>query len=310
MNELIKTEQQGRVLIATFVNPPHAYMNGAMSAELIDLIKRVDRDEGIGVCVFTGDHPERFLAHFDVAEIVGNRADSPPVSFRKASMVLRLARFLSCIPGVKAQLKKTSLAGILFLQELHGALTDMGRSGTIFIAAINGQTAGGGLELALACDLRYISEGGGVSLLELLLGFTPGAGGTQRLTRLIGRASALEIMLTGRVVPADEAKHLGLVNNVFGHDELMPQVLSIAQGLANRPSHATARVKQLILEGGSLSLQEGLHMDQSAFLELAGTPEAINLMQAYVEQGNNTGEVPAYNKALRRRFEDGEFLKR
>jgi enoyl-CoA hydratase/carnithine racemase len=254
MNKLIETEQHGRIVIAKFSNPPYALLTESMCNELNKLIVSVDRDPTIGVVVFTGHDPNRFISHYDVGELLEGAESSPPMSLGQAKFALTAVRALKRLPGMRRLLQKSPAAGLLQLQNFHETLQLMGRSGTIFIAAINGQTAGGGLEFALACDLRFMSDSAEVAQFEVLLGFPPGAGGTQRLSRLIGRGVALELMLTGRGISPKECLSLGLVSEVIPHEDLLNQVLRRAEPLSHRSKAAVAGIKQSVIEGGSLAL--------------------------------------------------------
>ncbi len=308
MYRTIKIEQVGRVLIARLSNPPHAFMNEAMVVDLEALVARADRDPGVGAVVLTGDQPNRFIAHFDIAEILEKARSYPAISEGQASCVLSIVRKLLLIPGMRRLLDKTPLGGVVFLQRFHDVLLKMGRSGTLYIAAINGETAGGGIELSMACDLRYLSDEANLSQIEVLFGFPPGAGGTQRLTRLIGRAQALEIMLTGRAISASEAHRLGLVTEVFPHQKLLDKTLAIAEKLSRLSPDAISAIKRLTLEGGSLPLVKGLQMEQATMLHTIGLKPSQQAMEEYVGHVNKGGIVPAYDPGLREKMENGSFV--
>lgn len=307
MAKQVTTEQQGRVLIARLDNPPHSLMTTQMVAELDVLVDRADSDDGIGVVVITGAHPERFLAHFDVAELLKGGQSAPALSEAQAAAALRVTSRTASIPGLRVLLSHTPAAGVLDLQLLHKVMLKIGRSGAIFIAAINGQTAGGGLELALACDLRYLTADGEVAQPEILLGFPPGGGGTQRMARLIGRAKALEIMLTGRVVTADEALALGLVTGLFPADRFLDDVVDVAQSLTTRFKPAAGVIKRAVNEGASQSLEAGLLVEQAGLLAMLGEERAQASMKAYVDYTDRNGQLPAADPAARERLLAGTF---
>ncbi|UCF62460.1 MAG: enoyl-CoA hydratase/isomerase family protein [Anaerolineaceae bacterium] len=308
MNQMIKIEQKGRVLIATLDNPPHALMTGPMVQELDALIRRADRDDGVGAVVFTGSQPERFISHYDTGELLRGGEGSPSLSINQARLSLAVTRALVRIPGMRSLLLKTPVAGVISVQEFHHTLLRMGRSGVIFIAAINGPTAGGGLEFSMACDFRYISDRGELAQPEVLLGFPPGGGGTQRLARLIGRARALELMLKGRGISPDEAYQLGLVTKVVPHDQLLDTAIKEAEQLARRYKPAVAVIKQAVLEGGSLPLEHGLQMEQGAYLALLGMQPVQRALKTYVDYTQRTGILPADDPAARKELEDGTFV--
>ena len=194
------------------------------------------------------------------------------------------------------------------LHAFHATLNRLGASGAVWIAAINGAAMGGGCELSLACDLRLISAGGILGQPEILLGFPPGGGGTQRLSRLIGRARALEIILEGRPVEAEEALEIGMVHRVVEPEELLAAAVETAERLARRPKAAVGGVKRAVLEGGSMPLEAGLRLEQSEFLATLGSDPARRAMAAYVEHIERTGELPAYDEDARERLLDGTFV--
>ena len=194
------------------------------------------------------------------------------------------------------------------LDAFHATLNRLGATGAVWIAAINGAAMGGGCELSLACDLRLISAGGILGQPEILLGFPPGGGGTQRLSRLIGRARALEIILEGRPVEAEEALAIGMVNRIVEPEELLAVAVETAQRLARRPKAAVGGCKRAVLEGGSMSLDAGLKVEQAEFLATLGSDPARRAMAAYVEHIERTGEIPAYDEDQRQRLLDGTFV--
>jgi enoyl-CoA hydratase len=153
------------------------------------------------------------------------------------------------------------------------------------IAAITGYALGGGFELAMACDLRIAATDSTVGQPEILLGIIPGAGGTQRLSRLIGESRAKDIILTGRFVMADEALTLGMVNEVVAPGSVFERALAIAEQLAQGPREAMVAAKRAIEQGLEQPLSAGLVTEQREFADLFGTPDQIVGMQSFVDQG-------------------------
>jgi enoyl-CoA hydratase/carnithine racemase len=153
------------------------------------------------------------------------------------------------------------------------------------IAAVNGYALGGGLELAMSCDLRIASDKARVGQPEILLGIIPGAGGTQRLTRLVGPAKAKELVWSGRQVPADEALAMGLVDRVVPAAELEEQALAWASELASGAVVAMGLAKQAIDEGLDGSLMRGLDVEAAAFVEVFGTDDARVGVASFLEHG-------------------------
>lgn len=306
----IQVKRQGRVLVATLHNPPHAMQTMAMVAQLDELVRQVEADDSVGAVILTGSHPDRFLAHFDVAEIARVAKGAPTVSPAQAAAGIKLARALQKIPGMARLLNKTPLSGILMSCRFHDTLLRMGRSPAVFIAAINGYALGGGCELSLACDFRIMVNGPyGIGQPEALLGFPPGAGGTQRMARLIGRAKALELCLEGVPVMPDEAWRLGLIHQVVPPQQLMDEAMRLAERMSRRSRPAVAAIKQCILEGGSLPLEQGLAFEQSHFLSALGTGYARRAMDQYVAALKTDGELPGYSLMHQQPLWEGRFVK-
>lgn len=308
MGTQVKVQREGRVIIATLDNPPHGLMTPVMVAELDALSLEAEADDGIGAVVLTGAHPDRFLAHYDVGDLLAGAEGAPSLSPGQARAVGGMVRGLGRVPAVGAALGKGPAAGMVDLHAFHATLSRLGAGGVVWIAAINGAAMGGGCELSLACDLRLISAGGIMGQPEILLGFPPGGGGTQRMSRLIGRARALEIMLEGRAVEAEEALEIGMVNRVVEPDELLTVAVATAQRLARRSKAAVGAVKRAVLEGGSMPLQAGLRLEQAEFLATLGSEPSRRAMAAYIEHTERTGELPAYDEDLRARLIDGSFV--
>ncbi len=304
----VKVQRDGRVIVATLDNPPHALMTPAMVAELDALSLEAEADDGIGAVVLTGAHPERFLAHYDVRALLAGAKGAPSLSPGQARAIGGVVRGLKRVPAVGPALGKSPAAGMVELDAFHATLNRLGATGAVWIAAINGAAMGGGCELSLACDLRLISAGGILGQPEILLGFPPGGGGTQRLSRLIGRARALEIILEGRPVEAEEALAIGMVNRIVEPEELLAVAVETAQRLARRPKAAVGGCKRAVLEGGSMSLDAGLKVEQAEFLATLGSDPARRAMAAYVEHIERTGEIPAYDDDQRQRLLDGTFV--
>jgi enoyl-CoA hydratase/carnithine racemase len=307
---LLKQRRDGRVVVATFDNPPHALMNNAIVEELDALVSEAERDEGIGAVVFHGAHPERFLAHFDVGQLLA-AAESAGVSMssRTAGAGLRAVSALRRIPGAEAVIERTPAAGLAELERFHELLLRMNRAGVTFIAALDGSALGGGCEFALACDIRVMADGDFlIGQPEILLGIIPGGGGTQRLARLLGGGWAAELVLEGRALSPDEAYSLGLVHEIVEPERLMEAVLERAHRLARRPRVAVAAAKRAIYFGGSQSLEHGLHTERAGFMETLSSKPARRGLRAYVDGLRETGELPAYDGLARERLIDGSYV--
>jgi enoyl-CoA hydratase len=163
-----------------------------------------------------------------------------------------------------------------------GALASIPRA---TVAAINGYALGGGLELALACDLRVGAEDSKLGLPEVLLGVIPGGGGTQRLPRLIGSSRAKEIIFSGRQVRAPEALAIGLVNRVVPADDVLNEALEWAGALAQGAIVAHGLAKAALDQGLEGTLAEGLAIEQQAFSAVARTEDAARGIASFAEHG-------------------------
>ncbi len=260
--EFIKTERQDSTVIARLSNPPRNLLNAKMVLEIGSLAREIEEDDSVRTLILTGDAEGTFITHYDVGELSTasdlTRAQEPPAGDNEVEL-----------HGMHKLL--------LFLQDMSKPV----------IAAINGTAMGGGCELALACDFRYIARGGVIGLPEVRVGILPGAGGTQRMTRLLGTAKALELMLLGQVVSADEAERIGLVHKAMEPDQLLPQALALAKELASRPALSIALIKRCVLKGSELPLVEALKLEQAAFMETMRSDDASRLMREY-----NAGDMP------------------
>jgi enoyl-CoA hydratase len=154
----------------------------------------------------------------------------------------------------------------------------------VTIAAINGFAFGGGLELALACNLRFASENAKFSFPEINLGLMPGYGGTQRLPRLIGKSLAFEMIITGKTIDAEEALRIGLINAIFKQSELLPDVEKIMASIAQKPKAVIKSIIKCINFADSNSISEGLKFESEAFGEISKTNDFIEGTTAFIEK--------------------------
>ena len=152
------------------------------------------------------------------------------------------------------------------------------------IAAVNGFALGGGCELALACDFIIASEKAKLGLPEVSLAVIPGFGGTQRLTRLLGKAMAKQLIFTGDAIDAARALQLGLVNEVVAPDQLLNRAAEIGKKIATRGPIAVAQAKKAIEQGFDLSLEKGCELERHAFVDLFGTADQKEGMKAFLDK--------------------------
>jgi len=258
--EFIKTERQDTAMIARLDNPPRNLLNAKMVVELSGLVNAVEADDDVRTLILTGASEGTFILHYDVGE-------------------------LSTASDRAREQQQPPAAGAGELHSMHKLLLALQGMSKPVIAAINGTAMGGGCELALACDFRYIAKGGIIGLPEVRVGILPGAGGTQRMARLLGTAKALELMLLGQVIDADEAERIGLVHKAVEPDQLLTAVLKLANELGDRPPLSLALIKRCVLQGTELPLIDALRLEQDAFLETMRTDDAARLMREY-QQGN------------------------
>lgn len=241
----------GKVAIVT-VNRPEKL--NALNAQVIDELGRcfaaLAENREIGAIVLTGSGEKAFVAGADIKELA---AQSP------------------------SQMLATSATG-------QRVFLSIERLGIPVIAAVNGYALGGGLELAMACTLRTASENAKLGLPEITLGILPGYAGTQRLVRLVGRGKALEMMLTGEPIGAQDALRLGLVNHVFPAAELQPKTLELARKLASRAPLAARAILRAVNEGTEQPLARGSQLEAELFSELAGTQDTQEGLRAFLEK--------------------------
>lgn len=178
---------------------------------------------------------------------------------------------------------------LAFMQEFSAAVEDAiasnAAASAVFIAHIAGHAMGGGLEIALGCDIRCASEGSyRLGTPEVTLGLLPGNGGTQRIARLLGPGRGLEFLLTGRAVTVDEALELGLITAIFPADEAEAKVHEIAERFAAGPRRAHAHIKRAVYDGLQMTLADGLELERELVGELFETADAHEGLRAFAEK--------------------------
>ncbi|WP_018503750.1 enoyl-CoA hydratase/isomerase family protein [Parafrankia discariae] len=184
------------------------------------------------------------------------------------------------------EMAKLDIAGITgWVRDLGAALDLVARIPKPVVAAVTGYALGGGLELALCADFRVFAENAKVGVPEITLGVIPGAGGTQRLPRLIGPARAKNLVFSGRQVRAAEAEAIGLADKVVPADEVYAEALRMAGRFVTGPALALAAAKQAIDDGGDLALSEALRLESALFVGLFGTEDRRHGMDSFIERG-------------------------
>jgi enoyl-CoA hydratase len=269
----LQVRREGPVVIATMINPPRNLLNAAMVEELHALAGALPEDTDARVLVLTGGADGIFITHYDVGEL---SALSDAVRSRPAPQP-------PAQPGEARPRRE--------LHALNRLSLKLAALPQPVIAAINGTAMGGGCELSLACDFRIMARSGVIGLPEVRVGILPGAGGTQRMTRLLGAAKALELMLLGEAVDADTAARLGLVHRAVDADQLLPEAMRLANELASRPRQAVALIKQCVQQAlEPLPLEERLAFESERFMELMRSDDASRLMKAYLSSNRPLNE--------------------
>ena len=172
-----------------------------------------------------------------------------------------------------------------YIGGFQDVLTRLERLPQITIAAINGYALGGGCELSMACDYRICADNSKLGQPEILLGIIPGAGGTQRLTRLVGVGRAKDIIYTGRFVDAEEARSIGLVHNVVPPDDVYDAAVKLAERFATGPTVALMAAKQAIQNGYEVDMDNALLIERQAFAALFATEDQKIGMKTFEEEG-------------------------
>jgi len=245
-------QHDGGIVLAAYTNPPMNYFVGAGVEELGALIPTW-RDPAVRVVILTGGPSDQYLTHYSVEE-------------------------LAALAGDRAAMRAL---GSDVNDGYHALVQDLSDLEKPVIAAMSGDTMGGGLELSLGCDIRIAKRGDfSIGFPEVSLAIIPGGGGTQRLPRIIGAGPALDFILRSRIVFPDQALALGLVSEVA--EDPRARALEIAGGLAQRSALALAAVKRSVLRGSSLPLSEGLRVEADAFLSTMLSDESVAAMEDYV----------------------------
>jgi enoyl-CoA hydratase len=291
---LFETERRGRVLVVRVDNPPHNFMTAEMVRELSDLFESLRGDRSVGAVVITGKPERLYITHYDVGEILASveRAGiaAPPWL---TSVVLRIAGALRRVPILGALAERTPLAAVFELYRIHDLFLSMNRADKVFIAAINGPATGGGCETSIACDIRVMADADiAIGLPEMTLDFNPGAGGTQRLPRLVGTGRAMAMMLEGRTLSPREALDHGLVQAVVPPDQVEEAAIRVGERLARRSPEAIRSLKRAVYEGGSMPLHRGLAQERKWFMVSSATESSQEKMAAMNRQVEVEGRSP------------------
>jgi enoyl-CoA hydratase/carnithine racemase len=196
-----------------------------------------------------------------------------------------LPRFFSAGADVKFFQASTMPEKEKFILHMHEVLRKIEMTPKVFIAAIAGHCLGGGMEIALACDLRFAAAGQyGLGQPEITLGILPGNGGTQRLPRLVGKSRALDLMITGRTVSPEEALRIGLVDRVFPAEELRDKTREYVTALTGSATMALGLIKLAVTRGMELPLDGGLAYEREALFRAFESGDAAEGVSAFLEK--------------------------
>jgi enoyl-CoA hydratase len=247
---LVNVSRDGDICTVT-INRPEVMnpLNTQVFVDLESVLDQIAADDSVSVVIVTGAGDKSFVAGADIAEM----RDMPPAeAYALSTRAHRVFDKLENLPQPT-------------------------------IAAVNGFALGGGTEVVLSCDIRIASDRAKFSAPEVSLGITPGFGGTQRLPRAIGAAKALELMLTGRMIDAQEAAAMGLVNRVVPHEELWNEVLKLAKAIEANGRNAVRLTKRAVRAGQDIDMQAGCEIEASIWA-LSFDEERTKRMTAFLEK--------------------------
>ncbi|MFN2489171.1 MAG: enoyl-CoA hydratase/isomerase family protein [Actinomycetota bacterium] len=241
-------------------------------------------DEGVGMIRL--DRPKVNALNAEVAHALDKTVDDTANDDAvRAVVVWGGPRVFAAGADIKEMAELDAVSMYTYIGLFQDVLTRLAELPKITVAAINGYALGGGCELALACDFRIAASDAQLGQPEIALGVIPGAGGTQRLPRLVGMRRAKELILSGRVIDADESHDIGLVDRVVPAADVMKEAEALARRYARGPTVALAAAKQAIQRGGDMDMTGGLILERQAFASLFATEDQRIGMSSFVEQG-------------------------
>ncbi len=251
----ISLDKEGGVGLLTFNKPKANTYDYDFIRQLNDAVNEIRLDTDIKAVVVKSDVPKFFSAGAEI-------------SMLKAAT-----------PDYKA----------CFCLEAQETLRKIERTPKVFVAALTGHTVGGGLEIALAMDLRFAADSGiQIGLPEVNLGVLPGTGGTQRLSRLIGPSRALDLMISGRLLTPSEAYDYGIVEYLYPAEEVLDRTMDYARKLAAGPARASGLIKLSVKEGVEVGIESGLFMERELQNRLFRTADAQEGLQAWLDKRQPT----------------------
>lgn len=281
------TNQTGRVLTVTFTNPPRHFFDEKMSLALDDLTRALAQDSSIGAVVFTGQG-DHFITHFDVPDLLRSARSTPfPVGYTAARAAAAAARLATRSRTVDRALRSTPAREVAYMARIYRSLHRLNSMDKVAVAAVNGLALGMGCIVALTCDIRLMADDTQMGLPESALGMLAGAGGTQRLTRMIGTSRAMELLLDGRWLDAAESTALGLVHEVVPRADLLGRAHTVAERLARRSPVVTREIKRCVYYNASRPLRTGLAREAASLITTLTTTQAERSLSAYHDHLSN-----------------------
>ncbi|UII56800.1 enoyl-CoA hydratase [Cytobacillus spongiae] len=251
MNSTVTYEKMNGLGIVSINHPPLNVLSQQVFQELKNAFLQLKEDEEIVAVLVTGAGNRAFVAGADIKEfpqLIGNR-----------------------------DMKESVMEG-------HRVLTEIQQFPKPTIAVLNGLTLGGGCELALSCDMRIAEEHAQIGLPEITLGLFPGAGGTQRLPRLVGAAKAKELMYTGEAISAKEAERIGLVNSVVETGKGVEAGIALAKKMTRHSLQVLSRIKQAVDHGLDTTLENGIEIEANLLVEVFQTEDIKEGVSAFIEK--------------------------
>ena len=259
----LKIDDKGNLIICYLSNPPTHTLTALGLVEIHNFLDSLVGNKELRVLAFTGVGEDVFIRHYEVGEL----ADAAEKNIRLEKEANKSDKELN--------------------KELHGfhkMLLKIRDLDAIVIAGINGNTAGGGCEFSLGCDLRVMSSGDYfIGLPETNIGILPGGGGTQRLARLIGTSRALDLIVHGKLISNTKAHEYGIINKILPEESFFDSLEEYCQNLANRAPIALREVKRVIHKGMDLPLEEALFHEQQAFNKTMNSKDAASAMRTMMD---------------------------
>ena len=265
----LRIVDEGQIVTCYLSNPPTHTLTAEGVIEIHKFLDIMEAKKDLRVLAFTGDGDEVFIKHYEVGEL----AETAEKNINKTQ--------------VNSDPKE--------LHGFHRMLLRLRDLDAIVVAGINGNTAGGGCEFSLGCDLRIMSDGDyKIGLPETSVGILPGGGGTQRLARLIGASRALDLILHARLLTPHEAESFGIINKIIPHKNFHEGLNHYCQDIANRAPIALSQVKKIIHKGLDMTLEEGLLLEQKAFDITMNSEDAAQAMRALLTAEENIEDVSKF----------------